>query len=148
MRSPSLSIYYRLNSLIDRASDQGVLPHLAAQAALLERDARTRLLLGVKVKFSDGRETEVDLFGLHGGRVVAGEAKTSPAEFSSKQLCRDVELSHRLGAQSHLLVSSYPVDFETVKCAYDLAQSHSMQLLVIEGHKVREPEEYLGELCS
>lgn len=44
-RAPSIN--YRLNGLIDRASDQGVLPHVMAQAALVKHDPDTRLLLGV-----------------------------------------------------------------------------------------------------
>jgi hypothetical protein len=132
------SLCYRLNGLVDRASDQGVLPHLLAAAALEKRDPRTYLLMGVDVRFSDGHSAEVDLFGLHGGRIVAGEAKTSPAEFSIDQLQRDVDLSVRLGARAHLVACPRSLDDEHLARAARLVSPTGMDLLVIEGPDVRQ----------
>lgn len=97
------TVVYRLNALIDRASDQGVLPHLMAIAVLQRTDANVSLRPGTDVSFPDGTKAEVDLFGLVAGAVVSGEVKTSGGEFTPEQLKRDVKLSKRLGAEVHVM---------------------------------------------
>ena len=135
--APDLRIYYRLNGLVDRASDQGVLPHLMAKAALLACDNPTYLLMGVDVQLKDGTAAEVDLFGVHGGKVVAGEAKTSSSEFSPEQLRRDIKLSQRLGADLHLLVSPNPISDQVVGRAQRLVQPTGMSLVTVLGGSVQ-----------
>ena len=96
-------MFYRLNALIDRASDQGVLPHLLARAALQKLDDTSLVLPGADLRFPDGSRLEVDLVGVLRGKVVAGEVKTSGDAFSRGQLERDFRLSKQLKADIHLM---------------------------------------------
>lgn len=73
-------IVYRLDALVDRASEQGVLPHLLVIAALHHQDPKSSLLPGADVVFPDGQRAEVDVFGVHQARVLAGEVKTKAAD--------------------------------------------------------------------
>jgi hypothetical protein len=95
-------VHYRLNGLLDLASDQGVLVHLLAEAELRRRFDHVHLLPGVDVNARSRRE-EVDLFGICGGQVVVGEAKTSADQFTSSQLDRDVGLAAGLQADRVVL---------------------------------------------
>ena len=58
-------MFYRLNSLVDRANDQGVLPHLLAIAALGNGDS-TYIVPGVSAVLTGNQAVEVDLFGMRG----------------------------------------------------------------------------------
>jgi hypothetical protein len=107
-------LYYRLNPVIDRASDHGVIPHLVAIAALKQRSAHTFVLPGVDVVFSDGTKNEVDLYGVHDGLIVVGEAKTSAKDFTPEQIERDVTISRRLAADVRLVVSNDTLDEESL----------------------------------
>jgi hypothetical protein len=51
------TVQYRLNTLVDRAADQGVLPHLLVAAVLEQRDERTLILPGVDVEFGPNQTT-------------------------------------------------------------------------------------------
>ncbi len=130
-------VRYRLNAIVDRASDQGVMSHLAADFVLQNSDRPGFLFLGVDVRLADGSRHEVDLFGVHGGLVVAGEAKSSPQEFDSAQLRRDVGLSKALGADAHLLVCSRAIEQQKVVEAWELCQQNEIQLAVVEQDTVR-----------
>lgn len=136
-KGPGLAVQYRLNGLVDRALDQGVVPHLMANAALQARDARTDLLLGVDVEFGP-TAAEVDLFGVHGGLVVSGEVKTSPAEFTPTQLERDVDISKRLGADWHLIASPRALQADLLERVWRRVKPRGMALAVIQGHRVQE----------
>ncbi len=136
-RSPDLRICYRLNGLVDRAGDQGVLPHLMAVAALHAQSPSTHILMGVDVAWPDGKRAEVDLFGIHAGKVVAGEAKTSSSEFDIAQLRRDVEMSAKLLADRHLLVSLDAIPDTTVEQARKMTADSGMELVVVEGGSVK-----------
>jgi len=109
-------VVYRLDALIDRASDQGVLPHLLVIAALTAQDPDSSLLPGVNLAFPDSPgedDPEVDIFGVHQARVLAGEVKTKAGYFTPDQLARDVDLSRRLRADVHLLAAIDTVPAET-----------------------------------
>ena len=90
------------HGLLDRASDQGVLIHLVAEAELRRRFEDVYLLPGVDVSARSGPE-EVDLFGVCGGRLIVGEAKTSADQFTPSQIERDVGLAAALGADRVVL---------------------------------------------
>lgn len=127
-----LSIKYRLNSLIDRASDQGVLAHLRIIAHLAATKGSAEILPGVNVSWSDNeRPTEVDLFGIVGRDIVAGEVKTTAAQFSPAQIARDISLSKRLGASTHVLGAMSNVSATTVTSAERRAKREGMALIIV-----------------
>jgi len=135
--SAGVTTYYRLNSLIDLASDQGVLPHLLAIAALRKRSSDTFILPGVNVTFDDGIKNEVDLFGVHDGKVIAGEVKTSAAEFDEEQIRRDIELSKRLLADAHVMACTELLGEGAIARAMEIAKEHGVDLMILDADDLR-----------
>lgn len=134
--SGAAQIQYRLHGLIDRAADQGVLPHLLAIAALRREHDGTFLIPGVDVSLADDTRREVDLFGIFDGTVVAGEAKTSPVGFEESDIEADIRLSAALGADTHLMIATEPIAEETVALASQLARDTNLGLIVVQGENV------------
>ena len=135
--SAGVTTYYRLNSLIDLASDQGVLPHLLAIAALRKRSSDTFTLPGVNVTFDDGIKNEVDLFGVHDGKVIAGEVKTSAADFSEEQIRRDIKLSKRLLVDAHVMACTEPLEEGAIAIAEEVAQEYGVRLIILDAVDLR-----------
>ncbi len=135
--STTPQIVYRLDALVDRASDQGVLPHLLVIAALTSDDPNSSLLPGVDLTFPDGHPCEVDVFGVHQARVLTGEVKTQAADFTHTQLTRDVALSTRLGADIHLLAAIDTIPTETHIAARALCDDAGLELLVLDAAQLR-----------
>ncbi|MFD4913090.1 hypothetical protein ACFWNR_07685 [Streptomyces virginiae] len=133
----AVEIVYRLNGFIDRAIDNGVLPHLLVVATLKDIDPSTHLLPGVDVCF-DGEKSEVDVFGIHEGKVLAGEVKVKAAEFSKGgQIARDVELSKRLGADVHLMAATDNIDDALQSEALELCEAAGLELRVLHEPQLR-----------
>lgn len=109
-------VFYRLDALVDRASDQGVLPHLLVAEVLTGKDPDCLLLPGVDLIFPDGRTPDVHIVGVYKARVLSGEIKTNAADFTADQLARDVDLSKRLRADTHLLaaIDAVPAEIQAV----------------------------------
>ena len=134
-------LHYRLNSLVDRAADQGIIPHLYAVAQLQASNSLTHLLPGVKFTLSDGTSGEVDLYGVHEGSVVAGEAKTKAEEFTEEQIKRDIKLSAQLAADIHLMVCVEPIAETTRTFAQEYAETAGIELSIIDGQVPSEEPE-------
>jgi len=132
-----LSVVYRLDSFVDRASDSGLLPHLLVIAALRHAEPQAAFLPGTDVTFSDGSMEEVDIFGVWGGKVLAGEIKTSAGAFTAEQLTRDVALSTRLQADIHLLATPDTVPDAVRSAAQQLCDDAGLQLLVYDRTMLR-----------
>lgn len=129
--------HYRLNSLVDLASDQGAIPHLMAAEALFRTTPDSFIFPGVDCELLSGEKAEVDLFGIHGDKVVAGEAKISAGEFSEVQMRRDISLSKALGADVHLVVCIQSLNDQQRSLAADLASAESIELLMLDGQSLR-----------
>jgi hypothetical protein len=128
-----VSIFYRLNSLVDRASDQGVIPHLLAIAELSRRDPQSWFLPGVNVWFADGSQKEADIFGVHDSKVVVGEVKTSGSEFTDSELTKDVDVCKRLGADSFVMAATDSLADDTRARAKELCDTAGLELIVLNG---------------
>jgi hypothetical protein len=125
LKKATPKVVYRLDALVDLASDQGVLPHLLVIATLTVQDPDSSLLPGVNLPFPDSPgedDPEVDIFGVHQARVLAGEVKTKAQHFTPEQLARDVDLSKRLRADVHLLAAIDTVPTETEAAARNLCR--------------------------
>jgi len=131
------SVHYRLDSFTDRASDNGLLPHLLVIAELCRHTPRSHFLPGTDVTFEDGTQEEVDIFGIWDGKVLSGEVKTSASEFNEAQLQRDVALSQRLRADVHLLASITPVDETVRNTARELCNAAGLELEVLDQADLR-----------
>jgi hypothetical protein len=132
-----LAVRYRLNTLIDRASDQGVLPHLLVIAALTGQNQRTSLLGGTLTAFSDGWTPEVDILGIHDRQFVAGEVKSKARDFTQEQLERDISISVRLGVDAHILAAMDAVPTEVIQAAQHLADEAKVKLIVLSRNQLR-----------
>ncbi|HEX6393108.1 MAG TPA: hypothetical protein VFZ97_06675 [Acidimicrobiales bacterium] len=131
------TVFYRLNALIDRASDQGVLGHLAAVAALKAIDPESHVLPGINVTLTNGASGEVDLFGVFQGNVIAGEVKLSGNQFSPGQVDRDVRLSKSLGADLHAMAWFGEVPEGTLDRASRLATKNKLGLQLLPLDELR-----------
>ncbi len=140
LSSAGPEIRYRLHALLDRASDQGVVPHLQTYAVLRKVSNDTWLLPSINlVGHGSGHPAEVDLFGIHRGAVLAGEVKTNSKQFDTSQIERDIELSRLLRADCHVMAaSSGSFTAVQIKQARDLAEKSAMEVLVVERNSVRE----------
>ncbi len=132
-----MTIYYRLNSYLDRASDQGVLPHLLVIAKLTHQHPRSYFLPGTNLRFEGDDGAEVDIFGVRTGEVVAGEVKTKAADFTAGQIARDTELSKRLGATTHLLAAIDDVPDNIATVAKEACHSLALNLIVLQKADLR-----------
>ncbi|MGW6015834.1 hypothetical protein [Streptomyces sp. NPDC055210] len=132
-----VDLHYRLNSFLDRTSDQGVLPHLMAIAALQRMEPASHFLPGANLYFSDSDRAEVDLYGTFGGRILTGELKTRAREFHQEQTARDIALSARLGADIHLMAAIDRLPQDTIDHARQLCTDHGLELLVLDEQQLR-----------
>ncbi|MDQ1711879.1 MAG: hypothetical protein QOE45_1329 [Frankiaceae bacterium] len=132
-----VTIRYRLNSFIDRASDQGVIPHLLAIAALTRNHAHTYLLAGTNLAFHDGYRPEIDLFGTVDGRIAAGEVKTKACDFSDEQIERSIDLATRLDADLCVLAAVDEVPDSVHTRAVKVAGRAGVELIVLDRTDLR-----------
>lgn len=123
------NLHYRLNALVDRASDQGVLCHLYAWTRLQERaPEQAHVLLGADVTWAGGESGEVDLLGYADTSVFAGEAKTTAAWFTPAQIKRDISMSARLGADVHVMACLEPLANSVIQTATRTAEADGLSL--------------------
>jgi hypothetical protein len=129
----NLAVCYRLDSRIDRASDQGVLPHLLAIAAVTRRDPRTWLLPGVDLEFDDGTHLEADVFGVWAAKVVSGEVKVTGADFDAPgQIDKDIDIALRMRSDVYLMAATTEIPPTAEQHAADLCEQHDLELLVLQ----------------
>lgn len=130
-----LKLAYRLNSLVDRASDNGVLGHVLVVGALLHSNPSSHVVAGVDVEFADGRKAELDLLGFHGKKVIAGEVKLAADQFTNVR--RDIELSKKVGADVHVMACTDDLPEPTRQAATNLATRNRIELLILDRHHLR-----------
>jgi hypothetical protein len=127
-----VSIFYRLDSLVDRASDQGVIPHLLTIAELSRRCPRSWFLPGVDVWFaSEETNKEADIVGIYDGQLVVGEVKTSGSEFTDPELTKDVDVCHRLGADKFVMAATDSIADDRQSTARRLCEGSGIELVVL-----------------
>jgi hypothetical protein len=134
-----LTIQYRLNTLIDLASDQGVLPHLLVIAALVQQSPHTSLLGGTLTTLPGGARPEVDILGVYDGKFVAGEVKTKARDFTPAQLERDISISAQLGVDVHILAATDHVPRSLFRSVQKIAKREKLVLQVLSEEDLRPP---------
>lgn len=128
-----VSIFYRLNSLVDRASDQGVIPHLLVIAELNRRSPQSWFFPGLNLYFSDDIEKEADIVGVYEGRLVVGEVKVSGTEFNDGKIADRVELCTRLGADIFIMAATDNIPDKSQETARGLCDNSHLDLIVLTG---------------
>ncbi|MGH3627866.1 MAG: hypothetical protein ACRDRL_10565 [Sciscionella sp.] len=127
-----ISIFYRLDSLVDLASDQGIIPHLITIAELNRREPQSWLLPGVDLWFADREnKLEADIFGVYGGRLVAGEVKTSGSKFTDDQIAKDINICQRLRADLYVMSATDTIAGKAQSTAKRLCADTGLDLLVL-----------------
>ena len=132
-------VRYRLNSLLDRASDNGAPPHILGMACLREHAAGRPLyvLPGALLSDADAELGEVDLLGYLGEHLIVGEVKTSPADFTEEQITKDLTIAARCGADIYVMIAVHPLTAEQEGMAAGLAASRGCRLLAFSGRTAR-----------
>ncbi|MCW2902970.1 MAG: hypothetical protein JWO67_5235, partial [Streptosporangiaceae bacterium] len=125
---------YRLDSRIDRASDQGVLPHLLTIAALSRTAQASWFLPGVDLWFAADREKadsekkEADILGIADGKLITGEVKTSGQQFTIAQIGKDIAIATRLEADIYVMAAATsPIPDEAQKNAQQLCEKNGLE---------------------
>jgi len=131
------TIHYRLNALVDRAADQGVLPHLLVAATLAQKDERTLTLPGVDVQFGPNLTPELDLVGVHAGKLIVGEVKTNASEFVDAQIEREIRWSAMIQADVHIMATVGTLPAAAVEKAEVEAMRHGLDLMVLDSSNLR-----------
>ncbi|TDP96218.1 hypothetical protein [Labedaea rhizosphaerae] len=127
---------YRLNALVDRASDQGVIPHLVAIEALTNDAATTYLLPGVDVVLEGNRKLECDIFGVRDGLIISGEVKTQAQAFDLDQISRDVEMACALGADIHFMAAMDHIPDESLVIARAQCSEAQIEFAYMHGDEL------------
>jgi hypothetical protein len=132
-------VRYRLNSLLDRASDNGAPPHILGMACLRQHAAGRPLYILPGALLSDGNTDlgEVDLLGYLAEHLIAGEVKTSPEDFTEDQIKKDLSLAARIGADIYVMVAVHPLTEGQKGMAASLATAQGCQLLTFSGGTAR-----------
>jgi len=132
-------VRYRLNSLLDRASDNGAPPHILGMACLRQHAAGRPLYILPGALLSDGNTDlgEVDLLGYLAEHLIAGEVKTSPEDFTEDQIKKDLSLAARIGADIYVMVAVHPLTEGQKDMAASLATAQGCQLLTFSGGTAR-----------
>jgi hypothetical protein len=125
-------LYYRLSSLVDRASDNGVVIHLLLAAALRRRDPRVQMTLGVNL-FKSGTQKEFDCIALLGPDIWVGEAKTTAARFTDSQIVDDIDWAARVRASHYVMVCLQPIPQQARLKASDAAARVGIRPWILEG---------------
>lgn len=135
-RDSGLSVHYRLNTLLSRAADGGVLPTLAV-IGRLERQAQNRgvkahLVPGADVYVEEKHIGEIDVLGFIGQQVIAGEVKSSPQDFTPGQIDKDLKKALAVGADVFVIGSVDPINQEQRSDAQAKAERNGCHLEVID----------------
>lgn len=104
-----------------------------AIATLQAQPEHTHLLPGINLCTHDGKTPEVDLYGVHNGQVVAGEVKTSAAEFTRTQIARDIALSTLLNVDTHVIACLEQLPEAAVTAAQVLCDKAGISLMALSG---------------
>ncbi|WP_406292048.1 hypothetical protein [Embleya sp. NBC_00896] len=134
------TVVYRLNTFIDLAADLGILPYLLTVAALADERPDSHLIPGANVYFP-GMKREVDIYGVWGGDLLAGEIKTDPKQFDTEQLQHDIDVSVRLGVDVHVMASVGVVSRELRDEAQNLCDQEKLRLVVLDKSQLRPSAE-------
>lgn len=132
-----LVIFYRLDALVDRCSDQGVLPALMVIQTLTRREDHVHLLPGVTAQLRDGDFGEVDVIGTVGAKVVAGEVKTSPGRLTPAEVKKSVTRSKAFGADVHVIAAVGAIKDDKRALATDLSEAAGMEAWVLDQSELR-----------
>jgi hypothetical protein len=86
------------------------------------------------VTFADGIAAEIDLLGIVGGRVVAGQVKTAATEHTAEQIRADVARAAALTADVYILATASNTTAAQRRTA---AHRSGLDVLILDGSQLR-----------
>lgn len=136
-RKSGLSVHYRLNALLDRAVNGGVLPTLAVvrrlDQAAKERGVRMmHFVPGADLYVEDQAMGEIDILGFIDQQILAGEVKTSPQDFTQEQIDKDLQKVSAVGADVYVIASTGAIDEPQRIIAREKADAAGCRLTIID----------------
>jgi hypothetical protein len=128
------AIHYRLNALLELASENGVLGHVILDAALRDLFGYEDVvnLPGVNLAVSGQKAHEADSLALINEHIWLGEVKPHSHSFSDEQIERDLALADTVGAQTYLIVCLKGLEDDRIHAALLGAVKRGMQLALLE----------------
>lgn len=132
-----LMIFYRLDALVDRCSDQGVLPALMTIPVLTQRHGDVHLLPGLTARLHGGEICEADVIGTVGANFIVGEVKTSPDWLTPTELRKAVSRASALGAEINLVASVGIVQDDVRSLAAELSAAAGMECWILDQSDLR-----------
>ena len=132
-------IWYRLSSLLDRASDNGALPHILGLACLRQYAGGepSYIMPGALLNAGQKMLGEVDLLGYLAEQVVVGEVKTAAEWFTEDQVKKDLALVARVRAKLYVMVAVTAISDKHQAMASRLAEDQGCRLLIFSGPTAR-----------
>jgi hypothetical protein len=126
------TFHYRLNAMVDRASDNGVLVHLLVWNQLLRLDPKAWVLPGVDVTM-DKQGAEVDILALLGPAIWFGEAKTDAIDFKVDEVSKDLSMTTKVGAKHYLLACLETIPDAITRVAVTYGAANGISIWTLEG---------------
>jgi hypothetical protein len=127
-----LDLQYRLNTLVDRAGDNGAIGHILLIDAFQRHDPRAFVLPGVDLTF-EGKQREADAIALIGQDIWTGEVKGTSEGFTETQIQKDVEVAHAAKARHYVMAAMDDIPGEFIRLAIDAARSHAIYVWTYRG---------------
>ncbi len=132
-----LQVHYRLNALLDRASNQGVIPHLAVLDQLAPDPQTSHFLLGADLFDGETHLGEVDLLGYDAEALLCGEVKTSAERFTPRQIKKTVYLAGRIKADVVVFGCTARIPPDLADLIATEAKSRRLAARVVDLHGVQ-----------
>lgn len=144
---------YRLNELLAKGRDQGVLPHLLAiWRSVRERGPNTGLMgwhPGLEILGIDSNQSlrEIDVFGIDQGRISIGECKVNGPTLHAEEIGHLASVGRELGAEQLLFATLTEFPSGHIPASVENLPTLSLQRadLVIEG---ADEADYLASTIS
>ena len=147
-------LYYRLNALVDRASDNGVFVHLYAVAALEGHAPLVDGVPGCDLRSGNTPIGEADVLALVGSEIWMVEAKSTAGWFTETQIANDINRAREIGAEVYVLACLEPIPPQTLEFAATEASANGIRVAYVcppsnrITFQVASPRHIPGELVS
>lgn len=134
-----LEVHYRLNALLDRASDQGVVAHLGVLDQLAPDPDTSYFVLGAQL-FEGSRDLgEMDLLGYDGDVLMCGEVKSSAGGFSEREILKTFDLGARMAADIVLFGCAAELTDDVIETLFAKAERYGVGIRVVDPRGVKVP---------
>ena len=132
-------LVYRLDAVVDRASDQGALPQAMAAYVAGMNDPFSYLVPGAELTFPDGTKGDADVLGIAHGRLIVGEVKTFAQQFTRAEIIKDADRAQAAGADSLLIGCPEPLPESMQQLIAREADRRGLSVLLYDELPSRSP---------